>query len=293
MAAKTSKPGIILGIHGLENEPPLDETIRSWKASISEGLARNSSCDQLDIPFEFVYWADLRYGQPLAPDQIEEPYHPDPGHGPFPGPELGGGQSINTLLEQVYKGLDWIQTKTGFTPIDDLILKTRFEDLWRYQSETTFAQEVRGRLYERLQAVAGHRILLVAHSMGSLIAYDVLRLLERDAPSVWVDHLVTLGSPLGMAEVRLKIADEHGAVRTPNNVGHWSNLSDKRDLATLADTLSKVYASSDCGVSIRDVAILNAYHRPNGAPYHRMSYGYLRSPEFSEIVRSVLIPENR
>ena len=200
--------------------------------------------------------------------------------------------STTTIVEHVYKGLGWIQAKTGFTPVDDLILKTRFDDLWRYQSGTTFARHVRQRLCEHIKALAGHRILLVAHSMGALIAYDVLRLLERDAPSVWVEHFVTIGSPLGLAEVRLKIAAEHGAVRTPNNVGQWSNLSDKLDAATVADTLSRDYAPSDHGVGIRDVAVLNAYHRPNGKPYHHMSFGYLRSPEFSEIVRSVLVPEN-
>jgi hypothetical protein len=291
MAAKSSKPSIIVGVHGLENKPPLGDAMRAWKSAISEGLVRNCGYDQGEIPFDLVYWADLRNDQPLVPDEIEEPYRPDPGSGPFPKPDADDRWSTTTIVEHVYKGLGWIQAKTGFTPFDDLILKAGFDDLWRYQSGTTFARQVRQRLCEHIKALAGHRILLVAHSMGALIAYDGLRLLERDAPSVWVDHFVTIGSPLGLAEVRLKIAAEHGAVRTPNNVGQWSNLSDKRDAATVADTLSADYAPSEHGVGIRDVAVLNAYRRPNGKPYHHMSFGYLRSPEFSEIVRSVLVPE--
>ncbi|GEP07413.1 hypothetical protein MOX02_54510 [Methylobacterium oxalidis] len=85
---------------------------------------------------------------------------------------------------------------------------------------------MRDRLSERLQRYKHHRILLVAHSMGSVIAYDVLRLLERDDPSLQVDHLVTVGSPLCLAKVKLKFEAEHWALRVPNNVAAWRNLAD-------------------------------------------------------------------
>lgn len=284
----SSKPGIIVGVHGLENKPPPDETMRGWKAAINEGLSRNCGHHHQDIPFKLVYWADLRNDEPLIRDEIKEPYQTAPGEGPFPGPDTGKRLSINTVAAQIYRGLDWLQTQTGFTPVDDTILKARFDDLWRYQAGTTFARQARQRLRERIEAVAGHRILLVAHSMGALIAYDVLRHLEQDARSVRIKHFVTIGAPLGLAKVRSKIAAEHGAVRMPNNVGQWSNLSDKRDLATVADTISKDYAPNDSGTRVRDVAVLNAYHLPNGKPCHHTAFGYLRSPEFSEMVRRLL-----
>ena len=142
---------------------------------------------------------------------------------------------------------------------------------------------MRARLCDRIKAQAGRRILLVAHSMGSIIAYDALRMLERDAPSVRIEHLVTLGSPLGLAEVKLKVVAEHGAVRTPNNVGRWTNLADKRDVATVAGELAQDFAPNDQGVGICDVAVINEYRGPTGAPNHHKSYGYLRTPELSEI----------
>ena len=100
--------------------------------------------------------------------------------------------------------------------------------------------------------------------MGSLSGYDILRSLEQDSPSVQVDHFVTIGSPLGLAQVRLQIVAEHGVARTPDNVNQWSNRTDKRDLANVASKLSRSYGSSNIGIKIRDVEVLSKYRRPNG-----------------------------
>ena len=281
------RQGVIVGIHGLENKPPLDEKRRWWRQAILEGLQRNCGVGADDLAFEFVYWADLRYDRPLAGDENKEPYRPGDGSGPFPRYDEPVSETSlnNTVLGHVYKGLDWVQTKTGVTPVDNVILQNRFDDLWHYQSENSFARAVRARLRDVLERMAGQPILLVAHSMGSIIAYDTLRMLEREAPSVRVDHLVTLGSPLGFAEVRLKIVAENGAARMPNNVGRWTNLADKRDLAAVVGELAEDFAPNDHGVGIRDAVVVNDYRRPAGGSNPHKSYGYLRTPEFSEIAR--------
>lgn len=95
--------------------------------------------------------------------------------------------------------------------------------------------------------------------MGSIIAYDALRMLEREAASVRVEHLVTLGSPLGLAEVRIKIAAENGQARVLNNVGRWTNTADSRDLAAVAGELASEMVPNDRGVWIEDIAVLNEY----------------------------------
>ena len=254
-----------------------------------EGLRRNGPAEgrEPELAFEFVYWADLRYDQPLTEDANTEPYRPDAGTGPFPRHEPEADASLNDgILRKVYRGLAAVQTATGSTPVDDTILEHRFDDLWHYHSERPFARQVRRRLIDVLERLAGQHVLLVAHSMGSIIAYDVLRILEREAPSVRVAHLVTLGTPLGLAEVRLKIAAENGAARVPNNVGRWTNMADSRDLAAVAGELAGAFAPNDHGVGIEDMAVRNAFRRPSGEPNHHKSYGYLRTPEFSEVVRS-------
>jgi len=282
------RPTVIIGIHGLANKPPVDEKTRWWRDAITEGLSRNEGLDGAAFAFAFVYWADLRYETPLASDALAEPYRPQAASEPLPAEADAPGLTGQDVLATLYAGIDRIEALTGITLVDDVILEHRFDDLWHYHGERAFAAEVRTRLSERLAEFRGHRILLVAHSMGSVIAYDVLRLLERDAPDLHVEHLVTVGSPLGLAKVKMKIASEFGATRVPNNLGHWTNLADGNDIVTVTGTLAEDYAPSDTGVAIADHRVVNDYRRPTGEANHHKSYGYLRTPEFSRIAGGFL-----
>jgi hypothetical protein len=287
-------PGrVIIGIHGLANKPPADEKTRWWKTALAEGLARNEGLADPDFTFEFVYWADLRYETPLSEDDNREPYRPYDGEGPLPAGDEAPTVTAKDVLAPVYAGIERVEEATGVTLVDDVILEHRFDDLWHYHAETGFARDVRARLVERLQAFRGHRILLVAHSMGSVIAYDALRLLEREDPSLRVEHLVTAGSPLGLAKVKLKFEAEHGAIRVPNNVSAWTNLADGEDVVAIMGALGADYGPSDSGVRVVDRRVVNGYRRPDGEPNPHKSYGYLRTPEFSRVARDFTMTLDR
>lgn len=68
--------------------------------------------------------------------------------------------------------------------------------------------------------------MVIAHSMGTIISYDVLREIGREHPGMTVEHYVTIGSPLGLPHVKKKISEENRLVRTPSIVRRWSNLAD-------------------------------------------------------------------
>ncbi len=280
------EPGcVIIGIHGLANKPPVDEKTRWWKTAIAEGFSRNEGLTRPEFLFEFVYWADLRYDAPLSDDNNREPYRPYDGMGRLPAVEKTPATTVTDVLAPLYAGIDRVEEATGVTLVDDLILEHRFDDLWHYHVEQSFARQVRARLTERLRAFREHRILLVAHSMGSIIAYDVLRLLESQDPSLQVEHLITAGSPLGLAKVKLKFEAEHGVLRVPNNVTAWTNLADGEDVVAIMGALDAGYEPNHAGVHIVDQRVVNQYCRPDGEPNHHKSYGYLRVPEFSRIAR--------
>lgn len=75
------------------------------------------------------------------------------------------------------------------------------------------------------------RVVVVAHSLGSVVTYEAL----WAHPELRVDLLVTLGSPLGMRGVvfeRLNpVPAERGA--RPPGVRRWVNLSDVGDLVAV------------------------------------------------------------
>ncbi|WP_279602476.1 alpha/beta fold hydrolase [Methylobacterium sp. E-005] len=281
----------IIGIHGLANKPPRDEKSAWWQAAIREGLDRNCGLrvPEGGLPFTFVYWADLRYPQPLSGDRNREPYAPDYGLGPFPSPAGQPEKAAPTLTDRIYRGLSYLEEAAGLTPLDDLILEYRLDDLWGYYADAGFRAAARERLRAVLAEAAGDDdVLIAAHSMGGLIAYDVLRAAEADGTPLPRCTLVTLGSPLGLAELKLKLADEHGALRVPAALSAWTNLMDRQDIATVGDDFAEIFAPNAAGVQVRDVPVVNAYRRPDGSENRHKSYGYLRTPEFSQRVAGFL-----
>ena len=185
--------------------------------------------------------------------------------------------------------LDGAKRYVGMDALADAVLKAKLKDLATYNENKAIRDELRGRLKrELLNVPANTRIMLIAHSMGTIIAYDVLRDIGRDNPNFQLDHLVTIGSPLGLPHVKNKIYQENNLVRTPTVVKRWTNFADRRDPVALDVHLSDDYAPNDRGVQVKDDLVINSYTSPAGkANYHKM-YGYLRAPELSEVVRSFL-----
>jgi hypothetical protein len=115
-------------------------------------------------------------------------------------------------------------------------------------------QELRRRLLDALaQAQArAERTVIVSHSMGTMVAYDVLRNCAQCPP---VDTLFTLGSPLGIREVEDElIAVDADDVDFPAaRLGRWINVYDPLDPVCGADPrLADDYRAVG-GKSVQDI----------------------------------------
>jgi pimeloyl-ACP methyl ester carboxylesterase len=134
----------------------------------------------------------------------------------------------------------------------------------------------------RAAHAGGKQIMLIAHSMGSIIAYDVLAGAARTLPGLRIAHFVTVGSPLGLSPVKEILA---APLRVPECVERWSNLADPRDHVARWDTrLSSDFRENSAGAAISDYLVVNGYASPSGAPNPHKIYGYLRTPEMSELI---------
>jgi len=97
-------------------------------------------------------------------------------------------------------------------------------------------QELRSRLLRELaaaQAIA-EKLVIVSHSMGTMVAYDVLRNCP-DCPQV--DTLFTVGSPLGVREVQdeLVAVDADDVDFPAARLNRWINIYDPLDPICGAD----------------------------------------------------------
>ena len=135
------------------------------------------------------------------------------------------------------------------------------------------------------------RVLIISHSMGSVIAYDTLwELTHIEKNPGRVDLFLTIGSPLGMrfTQQRLLGTRESGTQRYPGNIRHWVNMASQGDLTALDPTLRDDFkAMLELGViqSLTDMngGIFNYFRNDQGLNVHR-SYGYLVNPRVGEVI---------
>ena len=162
-------------------------------------------------------------------------------------------------------------------------LKLTLADVHRYLGD---ADGVGGRIRELLKTAlaaaraAGERVLLVGHSLGSVIAYDTLWELSRDAGVATTVDLLTLGSPLATRFIRrsLKGAGLPLPERYPAMIARWHNMTARAEMVALHPRLEPFFAPmialglTQC---IEDrVDIYNHFQGPAGLDVHK-SYGYL------------------
>lgn len=146
-------------------------------------------------------------------------------------------------------------------------------------------QAMKATLSERLLADGGPYVV-VAHSQGTMIAYDVLR--ELDPAQFQVPLFVTIGSPLGLDEVQdvfHQWIGKRGALPFPRCVGQWLNLSDDLDPVAADHRLGNDFSPS---TSLRDEHRIGL--NPDWEENPHSGTGYLRVAEVQRAVRESLEP---
>lgn len=83
--------------------------------------------------------------------------------------------------------------------------------------------------------LAGGPMVLVTHSLGTIVGFALLREAARAGQPFDVPLFVTLGSPLTLATVQRAIGPSFA---TPDGTGHWLNLRDPDDFISLNRDLS-------------------------------------------------------
>ncbi|MDJ0812283.1 MAG: hypothetical protein QNJ23_01030 [Woeseiaceae bacterium] len=191
----------------------------------------------------------------------------------------------------------WVFSIADFMPfliphIADERLELHLNDLHRYlRNRNDIADHARQMLKIPLRAAAesGRPVLLIGHSMGSVIAWDSLwQMSRRDGDDVRVDTLLTMGSPLGQRYIqnRLQGRSKVGERRYPKGIGRWINLSAVGDLTSVDPHLANDFAAMvKYGLVdvIEDHLIFN-WFRLDGVLNVHAEYGYLVNAVTARIV---------
>lgn len=301
---------VIIGIHGLGNKPPKALLEKWWKLSMIEGLKANNYNPVLP-EFKLVYWADIIHDKPL--DQFEKnresPYFMDEKY--VPSPEISVRENYTTRkkvvdflghqLNRIFLNED---LSLNYSFITDAIARKYFKDFEIYYAQDCTEEDpgkckardlIRKRLLTVLEEHKNDNIMLIGHSMGSIIAFDVLTFI---APHIKINTFITMGSPLGLpvviskiaSEQKQKLSDIQSMITPPNILNAWNNYSDILDKVAFNYKLAENFSESTSGIRPSDFLVVNNY-KMNGIPNPHKSYGYLRTTEFSTVLNDFILAE--
>ncbi|MGW1375965.1 alpha/beta fold hydrolase [Streptomyces sp. NPDC002446] len=142
--------------------------------------------------------------------------------------------------------------RPGRTALFRLLVRHAFQDVHAYFFGGA-GPAMRQVVAEALDGPDSGPLVVVGHSLGSIVAYEVLMEQGRE-----VELLVTVGSPLAITEVQDHLARPPAV---PAGVAAWRNASDLRDLVALDHTLRPKYAPQE---RVTDLLVTNDSRNHHG-----------------------------
>jgi hypothetical protein len=107
--------------------------------------------------------------------------------------------------------------------VSQFVLEEFLRDVFLYTARSGVRDEIDQIVREPLTE---EPTIVIAHSLGSVVAYNVLR---SDPRKLNVPLFVTVGCPLGIRAIRQQLRP----LKFPKNVGRWDNAFDPRDVVAL------------------------------------------------------------
>ena len=238
------EPAHVTFIHGLANKPAPDSLRRIWLEALAEPLAGDGGFDlgAVGVTASFVYWADLFNDEPIPMSEYES-RNDQLAESVPEAPELAEDEWIRTMLEKFPDEFDDAEVDDeveGFEriPLPWALKKRLMRHFVREAHAYLFNEDgIRDTIRQRVlddfaQVPEGVKHVLVGHSQGSFIAYDVL---TGDPECKEIEGLLTLGSPLGVDEVQDKLVWTRDNGFPEKILTDWVNVYDPLDVVARAD----------------------------------------------------------
>jgi hypothetical protein len=248
---------LVLGVHGIAQEQRgRNQLLDEWRPGLADGVEAAAGASVPVPTFDLCFYGNLFLPataqgerQPagkaaVAADPLSRPLSEDDldflgdvvgeveGQYPDLGPAMGTPrvpELLQPLVRRLTRHLD------GGLALQVLAVLRQVKT---YLDDHVLADQIRDHLVTAL--VAGQPRVLIAHSLGTVVAADTLGL----NPRLSVPTLVTVGSPLGMQAVQSRLRHPGVPSGTPaalSNVARWVNVYDPADPVAAAGGLSRLW----------------------------------------------------
>ncbi|MET8142155.1 trypsin-like peptidase domain-containing protein [Sphaerisporangium sp. NPDC005288] len=256
-------------IHGRSQQGRDPERLRRyWTAGLNCGLTRAGlpTIDPADVCFPFYGDRLAEALRPLrtAPHSLEE-LVADPVTATAPNsgtartlyerlivdaatragmPAAAGPVPEEGVTDAVHQGLSWL---AAVTDLDRLAIAAIFADVAAYLDDQRVRETVLDCVSQTMPQSG--RVLLVGHSLGTVVAVDLLTRLD---PAADVELLVTVGSPLGMDGVNHRLLAS--GPRRLDRVARWFNAWCPTDPVTIGCPLGDDWHGEPVETSVANPA---------------------------------------
>jgi len=305
-------PKKIIFIHGRLMKPSEEDLRALWFDAVSHGLRRDFGKAALEkfaaIEKSFVYYGDLSNEILSEASGKVIPVNTDS--------RLASLEKLKNYRKSDFNKVNYNRlAKLGFVKeaLADLfsgvlsvvragtpLISAMAPDMVDYwDQEGFFGKEVHARLTDVLKEAFDNdkEIMLVAHSLGTVICYDNLwHFTHGDeyrhdyGARKKVDLFVTLGSPLGdeNAKQNLRGKEGRGSLRYPHNIRRWINFSAEDDYVShdrvLNDDFHAMYQDGLLEEPIIDIHPLYNLTVHEDVPTPHSAMGYLMHPKFIDLL---------
>ena len=291
MAADFERKKIIM-IHGLASKPPGPVTHDLWQRCLVENIRVDNPqlaealADRSDV-FESAYWADIvphhipddaAYCRKLSVQvdrviaerrDIRDRFH------------VGLGEQVSAFFKD--RGLDLVKLLAGALTVKDDVMTHFLRETELYDQDQYIADQIRAPLENALRRAwdENREPVILAHSMGSFISYDVLWRFSHRRVAGFSEYsqrrvrmFVTMGSPLGDPTVRNLLFARHHENhslrqrRYPTNVDFWHNYACLGDVVSHHKNFHDVFYQP-----MRELKLF-----PRGRKFRSIDYADLHNP---------------
>lgn len=307
---RKSAPGMgrtIILVHGRSWKPPRNSLESIWKEALRFGVERDhpgklAAFDSVRLAF--VYFGDLSGKLLVELGRVRPPSDTSarraaldalkavPRHG-FTRRAYEKVPGQESLKEGV---ADSLAPVLSFFHLSEPLIASVAPDMRHYWDEDTeFGTASRGRMTPVLAEAfdRGDSILVIGHSLGSLIAYDTLWKFSRSHDfrshnRKKIDLFISMGSPLGDETVKrhLKGARADHARRFPASIRSWINVAAEDDYISHDQKIAGDYRDMKRLGLVRSITDKRIYNlsAPGGKSNPHHSSGYLLHPVVADAV---------
>ncbi|KUN81125.1 hypothetical protein AQJ66_24490 [Streptomyces bungoensis] len=271
----------VVAVHGVGKQLlGEDSLLRQWRPALADGLRRaGAGHAAAELHVEMAFYGDcfrpaggfLAPGDPpYTADDVEEGFERDlllawwrAAAETDPGVVSPGAETLAATPQSVQAALRALSGSRFFAGVALRALISDLKQVRLYLTDAGMRERVRGRV---LEVISEDTRVVVAHSLGSVVAYEAL----CARPGHGVRALVTCGSPLGIPHLVLHRLDPaplrlDGRVRGIWPGGQelvWTNIADDGDVVALVKDLRPFF-----GDRLRSVRVHNGSHAHDALAY--------------------------